>query len=147
MAGTLIWMPRAPGAPGKRSLVAAADFVSPNSVGTVLLAPCDSVQQPPSCFWCSDFTDELANEALDVNSAVKTVSEALHDPAWQKYVEDGIVGYNNSVQCPSNAQKIQKFRFLPTDLSIPGGELTATMKIKRGFVVEKYANLIESMYT
>jgi long-chain-fatty-acid--CoA ligase ACSBG len=91
-------------------------------------------------------TDQLAGEALEVNPGLKTVSEAIVDDTWKQYIEAGIAQYNASPQCPSNAQKIQKFCFMPADLSIPGGELTGTMKMKRDFIAQKYATLIESMY-
>ena len=46
----------------------------------------------------------------------------------------------------SNAGKVQKFMFAPTDFSLAGGELTPTLKIKRHFVAEKYEKEIEQMY-
>ena len=89
----------------------------------------------------------MAGEARDVNPAVTTVSAARKDPAWQKHIEAAIKAYNSGPTCVSNAQKVQKFTVLPTDLSIPGGELTGTLKIKRPAVTEKYADLIEAMYS
>ena len=41
---------------------------------------------------------------------------------------------------------LQKFRVIPVDLSIGGGELTPTMKLKRKVIQEKYVDLIEEMY-
>jgi len=46
----------------------------------------------------------------------------------------------------SNAQKVHKFMIAPADFSLPGGELTPTMKVKRHFVMEKYAKKIDQMY-
>jgi len=94
-----------------------------------------------------EFTDELVGEALTVSPGVATVSAARADMTWQWYIQGGLKLYNEGKICVSNAQKIQKFRILPTDLSVPGGELTPTMKLKRNVVSEKYAALIESMYT
>jgi len=93
------------------------------------------------------FTDELANEALAVNPAVRTQALAVKDKAWNDYVFKGIKAYNDGPVCVSNAQKIQKFKFLPCDLTIAGGELTPTMKIKRNVLAEKYAKVIDEMYT
>lgn len=89
------------------------------------------------------FFDELDGDAAKVTEA-KTVKEAMADPAWTEYIEAGIKAYNKVAV--SNAQKIQKFCFLPTDVSVPGGELTATLKIKRKVVEEKYTKEIEEMY-
>ena len=46
----------------------------------------------------------------------------------------------------SNAQKVHKFMIAPKDFSLPGGELTPTMKLKRHTVVEMYAKKIDQMY-
>ena len=59
-------------------------------------------------------------------------------------IEAAIAAYNKTAI--SNAQKIQKYTILDTDFSVPGGELTATQKLKRNVVVEKYAKDIEAMY-
>ena len=63
---------------------------------------------------------------------------------WTKYIDEGIAKYNK--MAVSNAQRIQKWRILDTDFSVPGGELTGTQKLKRNVVTEKYAAVIESMY-
>jgi long-chain-fatty-acid--CoA ligase ACSBG len=92
------------------------------------------------------FLDTLAGEAAGVNPAVSTVSEAARDPSWESSISRAIKLYNEGPVCVSHAARIQKFAVLPTDLSIPGGELTGTMKIKRSFVAEKYKELIDSLY-
>jgi len=46
----------------------------------------------------------------------------------------------------SNAQKVHKFMIAPKDFSLPGGELTPTMKLKRHFVMELYEKKIDQMY-
>jgi long-chain acyl-CoA synthetase len=43
-------------------------------------------------------------------------------------------------------ESVKKIRILPRDLTIEGGELTPTQKIKRAVVYEKYADLLDSMY-
>jgi long-subunit acyl-CoA synthetase (AMP-forming) len=47
----------------------------------------------------------------------------------------------------ANVEKIKKFSILPNDLSLDGGELTPTMKVKRKVVNEKYADLIQAIYS
>ncbi len=43
-------------------------------------------------------------------------------------------------------ETIKKFTVLPADFTIEGGELTATMKVKRKVVNDKYADEIEAFY-
>eukprot|EP00455_Lapot_gusevi_P047118 TRINITY_DN6321_c0_g1_i4.p1 TRINITY_DN6321_c0_g1~~TRINITY_DN6321_c0_g1_i4.p1 ORF type:complete len:709 (+),score=240.31 TRINITY_DN6321_c0_g1_i4:98-2224(+) len=89
-------------------------------------------------------SDVLVGAAKQVKEGITRVSEAINDPDWRKYIEAGIQRYNKVAV--SNAQKIQKFAILPTDFSIPGGELTATLKMKRQTVSKKYEQEIEKLY-
>ena len=41
---------------------------------------------------------------------------------------------------------MRAFRLLPRELNQDDGELTATQKVRRSAVGERYAELIESMY-
>lgn len=95
-----------------------------------------------------EFTDELAADALyvskQIGSTATTRTEAAADPLWMKYFEDGIKVANKKTT--SNAQIVQKYELLPTDLSEKQGDLTPTLKLKRSVVAEKYSALIESMY-
>lgn len=45
-----------------------------------------------------------------------------------------------------NWEQIKKIALLPAELSIEGGELTPTLKLKRKIIFEKYKALIENMY-
>ena len=47
----------------------------------------------------------------------------------------------------SRAANIRKWKLLPIDFSIPGGELTATLKLKRKVTEKKYQQLINEMYS
>ena len=47
----------------------------------------------------------------------------------------------------ARVQSVKKFAVLPNELSIDGGELTPTMKLKRRVIAEKYADVIERLYT
>jgi acyl-CoA synthetase (AMP-forming)/AMP-acid ligase II len=100
----------------------------------------DSSQQP---------TDELTGEALSVGkkigSSAKTYSDAQNDSKWKSYIDDGMKKANEKAS--SNAQKIQKWAFLPKDLNEKDGDLTPTLKIKRNVVVEKYQEMIDKMYS
>ena len=51
-----------------------------------------------------------------------------------------------NAKAPANPQKVQKFFILPLDLSIQGGELGPTMKMKRHFIAQKYKEAIDKLY-
>ncbi|XP_063685057.1 long-chain-fatty-acid--CoA ligase ACSBG2-like isoform X2 [Bolinopsis microptera] len=92
--------------------------------------------------------DELDWISLDqcrkLGSCAKTVSEALMDPLVLNNIKRAVQEANK--QAVSNASKIQKFRILPEDFSIGGGELGPTLKLKRRVVMTKYADIIDEMY-
>jgi long-chain acyl-CoA synthetase len=41
---------------------------------------------------------------------------------------------------------VRKFKVLPLDFSLAGGEFTPTLKLKRKFSETKYKALVEEMY-
>jgi long-chain acyl-CoA synthetase len=47
----------------------------------------------------------------------------------------------------SSVEQVKKFRLIDVLLTAEDEELTPTMKLKRSFVSEKYAGLIDSMYS
>ncbi|CAE7227917.1 ACSBG2 [Symbiodinium sp. CCMP2592] len=82
--------------------------------------------------------DNLTGAALEVNPAVKTISAAMKDPAWQKYIEKAIEETNSDTNvCQNNNWKIQKFAIAPRDFSVQTGEFTPTMKLKRSVTEEQ----------
>jgi long-chain-fatty-acid--CoA ligase ACSBG len=94
-------------------------------------------------------SDKLTEEALislaAAGSSATTVSEAAKDPQVNEYLEIGRKKYND--EALSKAQRVQKWVILPVDFSVPGGELTPTMKLKRSIVHKKYAAEIDSLYS
>ena len=87
----------------------------------------------------------------------QAVTEFAHDQGWN------FKGYQELVQLPNLRQflrseinersasladyeRVRNFAILPADLSVEAGELTATLKIKRNVVREKYRELVESLY-
>lgn len=93
-------------------------------------------------------SDSLAPDSLEIaaqiGSSAKLMSEAASDPLWKKYIDEGIKKANK--RATSQAQNVQKFTFFPKDISMDGGELTPTMKLKRKEIHNKYDKLINQMY-
>eukprot|EP00981_Chlorochromonas_danica_P006596 scaffold1438_cov173-Ochromonas_danica.AAC.1 len=84
------------------------------------------------------------NRSKILGSIAESYSQVREDPAWRKYIDDGIERANK--RAPSTAQYIRRWAWLPEDLSERHGEITPTLKIKRTAVLQKYADLIESLY-
>jgi long-chain acyl-CoA synthetase len=66
------------------------------------------------------------------------------DPDVLAEVQAAIDDANSTV---SKAEAIKAFRILDTDLTIEGGELTPTLKVKRRVVLDKYADVVSDIYT
>ena len=94
-------------------------------------------------------TDELLDAAVAAGQAVgsnaKTVSEAMKCPKFRQMIQDGVDRYNSG-RSISRAQHIRKWCIIPRDLSVAGGELTPTTKVRRSKVNEIHAKVIAEMY-
>ena len=59
--------------------------------------------------------------------------------------------YNNEIAEGNkefgNWEQIKKFEIVPGEWTIDGGEMTPTLKLKRKPIAEKYASLIQKIYT
>lgn len=73
-----------------------------------------------------------------------TIAEVSANPKVKRYLEDAIERVCNSKV--ARYQTIKKFTILPHELTVDGGEMTATMKLKRKPINERYAREIEAMY-
>lgn len=96
------------------------------------------VLSPSAVEWC---------KKIGCSKVPRTIEDFVSGPDSEmlsRAVHEGIMRANEFA--PSHAQRVQKFRFLPIDLSVVGGELGPTLKIKRFFIYEKYGQLIDSMY-
>lgn len=95
-------------------------------------------------------TDQLTVSAINwccsVGSSATTVTDIIdqQDPKVMEAIQKGISIVNK--KATSRAQCIQKWTILRKDFSISGGELGATMKLKRPEVIRMYSATIDSMY-
>lgn len=93
-------------------------------------------------------TDDLDLQALaicqEIGCNATTVSEAMHDPAIDNHIKQGMTIANE--KAASRAAKVQKFAILPRDFSINTEELTPTMKLKRSVVLAKYTHIVDKLY-
>ena len=87
-------------------------------------------------------TAAFLNKELGVNFA--TADEAIKDPKVIKFFEKCIEETNK--KSVSRAAHIRKFKLIPSDFSIPGGELTPTLKLKRKFTEHKYQKFVDEMF-
>jgi len=96
-------------------------------------------------------TDErgnLSKEVLDyikeINSEATTIVEAINDDNIKFFIQKCIDEVNK--KAVSRAQLVRKWTILPNEFSVDSGELTPTLKLKRKFVSQKYAKIIDKMY-
>src|SRR5690606_7386882 len=74
--------------------------------------------------------DDVLRES---GSSAKTMEAAAEDKKVQEWLMKQVEAVNTSL---AKVQKIKKIAILPADLTIDGGELTPTMKVKRKIVNE-----------
>jgi len=70
-------------------------------------------------------------------------SDLAHHPSVAELMEDAIAKVNGSL---ARYEQIKKTRVLPIALSIEGGQLTPTLKVKRRVVEQQFADLIDEVY-
>ena len=81
--------------------------------------------------------------AAEAGSKAASPAEATACPQFHAYIQARIDEINTTLP---RAWGVKKFVILPEELTIEGGELTPTMKLKRRVVHTKYAREIEGLY-
>merc|ERR1719244_1783956 len=95
-------------------------------------------------------TDQLHPDVVawaeELGAEATTVTELLEEDNEEVRLEIMAQIQKVNRKAISNAQKVHKFMIAPKDFSLPGGELTPTMKLKRHTVMEMYEKKIQQMY-
>jgi long-chain acyl-CoA synthetase len=72
-----------------------------------------------------------------------TIANLTKDPDLLSVIQTAIDEANKAV---SRAESIRKFTILPTDFTIPGGQLTAKLSMKRHVIAQEFAGEIEALF-
>ncbi len=80
------------------------------------------------------------NLGLDIDTNEKLITNEKVLERYKKEIEKMNESYGQW-------EKIKDFRLLAAEMSIEGGELTPTLKLKRKKILEKYADLFNSIYS
>ncbi len=59
-------------------------------------------------------------------------------------IRDTVDQYNKDI---NQVEQVKRFELLPQEWSVDGGELTPTLKLKRKAILEKYAEIIDKIYS
>ncbi len=73
-----------------------------------------------------------------------SMADLANDPDLNAVIQTVVDDANKAV---SRAESIRKFRILPTDFTIAGGQLTPKLSIKRHVVAEEFATEIAELFT
>ncbi len=71
-----------------------------------------------------------------------SIDDLLDDPDLSAAVQDAVDRVNGEL---SRAEAIKRFRILPAHFAV-GAELTPTQKVRRDYVLAKYASDVEALY-
>ena len=86
---------------------------------------------------------KLKDVISEAGSSAKTMEDASKDDKVKDWFMDQVNEVNKGL---ARVQTIKKIAILPVDLTIEGGELTPTMKVKRKIVNKKYEDVINGFY-
>ncbi|WP_040862825.1 AMP-dependent synthetase/ligase [Nocardia niigatensis] len=82
-------------------------------------------------------------KAANSKPAKATIADLRADPTLRAEIQRAIDDANSTV---SHAESVKKYALLDRDLTEESGELTATLKVKRHVIAERFADAIENMY-
>jgi len=87
--------------------------------------------------------DNVVKYAQDHKVQFSTYRDLTRNEEIRKLIDQEVRAVNETL---SRVEQVKKFTILPKKLYEEDGEVTPTMKVKRKFIHETFADLIESMY-
>ncbi len=87
--------------------------------------------------------EALKEYAASKQIAFQSMDDLLKNSAINQMFQDRI---NELQKNFSKFEQIKKFTLLPYPFTLEGGELTNTLKLRRGFIQKQYSSVIEEMY-
>ncbi|MEX2179032.1 MAG: AMP-binding protein [Gemmatimonadaceae bacterium] len=87
--------------------------------------------------------DRIKQDAEACGSGARDAETASRDEKFLAFLQRQIDNVNSRL---ARVQAVKKFRVIPHEFTIEGGELTPTMKVKRKVVTEKYKSEIDKLY-
>jgi long-subunit acyl-CoA synthetase (AMP-forming) len=88
--------------------------------------------------------ERIKQDAEACGSVACDPESAAKDEKFLGFLQRQIEAVNTRL---ARVQAVKKFKVIPQEFSIEGGELTPTMKVKRKVVTEKYKKEIDSLYS
>jgi long-subunit acyl-CoA synthetase (AMP-forming) len=88
--------------------------------------------------------DRILVDAQACGSGASDAETAAKDEKFLGFLQRQIDAVNARL---ARVQAIKKFKVIPREFTIEGGELTPTMKVKRKVVAEKYKSEIDKLYS
>ncbi len=88
--------------------------------------------------------EKIASEAQAIDSPAREAEIASECPKFMAHLQQQIDAVNDKL---ARVETIKRWRIIPHEFTVDGGELTPTMKLKRRVIQEKYSAEIESLYS
>jgi long-chain acyl-CoA synthetase len=93
--------------------------------------------------------DAVGNWAEKRNIPYASYQELAARPEVIELIQENLQKVNADLAADAHlsGSQIRRFLILPKELDADDGELTRTLKVRRGFVAERYAPLIDALYS
>jgi long-chain acyl-CoA synthetase len=88
--------------------------------------------------------ESMQKWAADHGLGGQPMAKLVEAPAVKAMVQGYVDELNGSL---ASYETVKKFALLPVDLTVDSGDLTASLKVKRKSVEQKYKQLLDSFYT